>query len=189
MVLVVKYFTFVQIYHDGQVEWEYSRQLARRRLEQEQGSREAAEELSVADGDTKDQRTDADGAQQPPLSVPRIGSEARIVSDDEDDAGKADDRNLYIVLIRYINRHVMRHCPTPRDHSWLDTTRFCTLYKMRIVSLRCSIHGLVRGENMELGRDSDTGGQVSLKFPSYTILPPSQNSYRPRGRAHACEIP
>lgn len=25
----------------------------------------------------------------------------------------------------------------------------------------CSIHGLVRGENMELGRDSDTGGQVS----------------------------
>lgn len=23
-----------------------------------------------------------------------------------------------------------------------------------------SIHGLIRGENMELGRDSDTGGQV-----------------------------
>lgn len=26
----------------------------------------------------------------------------------------------------------------------------------------CSIHGLVRGENMELGRDSDTGGQVVM---------------------------
>lgn len=26
----------------------------------------------------------------------------------------------------------------------------------------CSLHGLVRGENMELGRDSDTGGQVWL---------------------------
>lgn len=26
--------------------------------------------------------------------------------------------------------------------------------------LLCSLHGLVRGENMELGRDSDTGGQV-----------------------------
>lgn len=25
-----------------------------------------------------------------------------------------------------------------------------------------SLHGLVRGENMELGRDSDTGGQVNL---------------------------
>jgi hypothetical protein len=24
-----------------------------------------------------------------------------------------------------------------------------------------SLHGLVRGENMELGRDSDTGGQVT----------------------------
>lgn len=24
----------------------------------------------------------------------------------------------------------------------------------------CSIHGLIRGEDMELGRDSDTGGQV-----------------------------
>jgi hypothetical protein len=26
----------------------------------------------------------------------------------------------------------------------------------------CSLHGLVRGENMELGRDSDTGGQVGF---------------------------
>jgi hypothetical protein len=26
--------------------------------------------------------------------------------------------------------------------------------------LYCSLHGLIRGENMELGRDSDTGGQV-----------------------------
>lgn len=25
-----------------------------------------------------------------------------------------------------------------------------------------SLHGLVRGENMELGSDSDTGGQVTL---------------------------
>lgn len=26
----------------------------------------------------------------------------------------------------------------------------------------CSLHGLIRGENMELGRDSDTGGQVGF---------------------------
>lgn len=26
----------------------------------------------------------------------------------------------------------------------------------------CSLHGLIRGENMELGRDSDTGGQVNV---------------------------
>lgn len=29
----------------------------------------------------------------------------------------------------------------------------------------CSIHGLIRGENMELGRDSDTGGQVLIASP------------------------
>lgn len=27
----------------------------------------------------------------------------------------------------------------------------------------CSLHGLIRGENMELGRDSDTGGQVTFR--------------------------
>lgn len=106
-----------------QVQREYARQLAQRRLEQELGSREAAEELS--DGE-KDGAPDA--AQQPvSVAAPdgriaRIGSEARIVSDDEGGDGGKDDRNLYIVLI--------------------------------------SIHGLVRGENMELGRDADTGGQV-----------------------------
>lgn len=26
-----------------------------------------------------------------------------------------------------------------------------------------SLHGLIRGENMELGRDSDTGGQVAFE--------------------------
>lgn len=40
------------------------------------------------------------------------------------------------------------------------------------------MHGLVRGENMELGRDSDTGGQVFghllvdfvVKLKLYTML-------------------
>jgi hypothetical protein len=37
------------------------------------------------------------------------------------------------------------------------------LYCLLIINaLHCSLHGLVRGENMELGRDSDTGGQVML---------------------------
>lgn len=30
----------------------------------------------------------------------------------------------------------------------------------KLVDLHRSLHGLVRGDNMELGRDSDTGGQV-----------------------------
>jgi len=32
--------------------------------------------------------------------------------------------------------------------------------RYNLVLLFHSLHGLVRGENMELGRDSDTGGQV-----------------------------
>jgi hypothetical protein len=35
-----------------------------------------------------------------------------------------------------------------------------------------SIHGLIRGENMELGRDSDTGGQVTSQI--FTL----NNTYR-----------
>jgi hypothetical protein len=31
-----------------------------------------------------------------------------------------------------------------------------------VMAFECSLHGLVRGENMELGRDSDTGGQVGF---------------------------
>lgn len=90
------------------MEWDFSRQLAQRRLEQEQGSREAAEDLSELSEGEKD-RPDggaaqhaaavpevADGEQQ--SRVPRINSDARIVSDEEDEDGK--DRNLYIVLIR-----------------------------------------------------------------------------------------
>ncbi|XP_052136546.1 probable sucrose-phosphate synthase 5 isoform X3 [Oryza glaberrima] len=129
-----------------QVEWEFSRQLSRRRLEQELGSREAAADLSELSEGEKDGKPDThppppaaaaeaaadDGGggdhqqqqQQPPphqLSrFARINSDPRIVSDEEEEV--TTDRNLYIVLI--------------------------------------SIHGLVRGENMELGRDSDTGGQV-----------------------------
>ncbi|KAL6868321.1 hypothetical protein ACP4OV_015166 [Aristida adscensionis] len=114
-----------------QVGWDYSRRLARRRLEQELGSREAAEDLAEFSEGEKE-KPDGGAAVQPTTAAAdgdqhhqqsrfaRINSDVRIVSDEEDEENK--DRNLYIVLI--------------------------------------SIHGLVRGENMELGRDSDTGGQV-----------------------------
>ena len=87
------------------MEWEYSRQLARRRQEQELGSREAAEELSEGEKDRPDGASAlqppsaADGDQKQQSRFARINSETRIISDDEDDAAK-EDRNLYIVLIR-----------------------------------------------------------------------------------------
>ena len=79
--------------------------MARRRQEQELGSREAAEELSEGEKDRPDGASAlqppsaADGDQQQQSRLTRISSETRIVSDDEDEAAK-DDRNLYIVLIR-----------------------------------------------------------------------------------------
>jgi hypothetical protein len=44
---------------------------------------------------------------------------------------------------------------TPAETPRPKETRFERLYMVLI-----SLHGLVRGERMELGRDSDTGGQV-----------------------------
>ena len=32
-----------------------------------------------------------------------------------------------------------------------------------------SLHGLIRGENMELGRDSDTGGQVTFGCKIFSL--------------------
>lgn len=87
------------------MEWEYSRQLARRRQEQELVSREAAAELSEGEKDRPDGAAAlepsgaADGDHQQQSRLARINSEVRIVSDDEDEVAK-DDRNLYIVLIR-----------------------------------------------------------------------------------------
>ena len=55
---------------------------------------------------------------------------------------------------------------------WIDIVILFSLYeKVLVEEFLChslsshicfasSVHGLVRGENMELGRDSDTGGQV-----------------------------
>lgn len=37
-------------------------------------------------------------------------------------------------------------------------------------SLFHSLHGLVRGDNMELGRDSDTGGQVLLNLTQIPLI-------------------
>lgn len=42
--------------------------------------------------------------------------------------------------------------------------------------LCCSLHGLIRGENMELGRDSDTGGQV-IVLPVFFIIEPNKSAF------------
>ena len=102
------------------MEWDYTQEVARRKLEQELGSREAAEDLSELSEGEKDTTTTKppaaaahpsaeehadDGEHQEPqprTRLARINSEVRLVSDDEEEQSKK--RNLYIVLIRYGDR-------------------------------------------------------------------------------------
>ncbi|XP_077231573.1 sucrose-phosphate synthase family protein [Tasmannia lanceolata] len=56
---------------------------------------------------------------------------------------------------------------------WSDTDKAKRLYIVLI-----SLHGLVRGENMELGRDSDTGGQVKYVVELAKALATTKGVYR-----------
>ncbi|KAJ9676351.1 hypothetical protein PVL29_025058 [Vitis rotundifolia] len=58
-------------------------------------------------------------------------------------------------------------------HIWSDDDKSRHLYIILI-----SIHGLVRGENMELGRDSDTGGQVKYVVELARALANTKGVYR-----------
>ncbi|XP_028799181.1 probable sucrose-phosphate synthase 4 isoform X2 [Neltuma alba] len=56
---------------------------------------------------------------------------------------------------------------------WSDENELRNLYIVLI-----SVHGLVRGENMELGRDSDTGGQVKYVVELARALANTKGIYR-----------
>lgn len=101
-----------------QLEWEDFHRMADRRLEREQGRRDATEDMSedLSEGEKCDTVGELVQSETPKKKFQRNLSDLQVWSDDN------KSKKLYIVLI--------------------------------------SLHGLVRGENMELGRDSDTGGQV-----------------------------
>ncbi|KAH7521660.1 hypothetical protein FEM48_Zijuj07G0056600 [Ziziphus jujuba var. spinosa] len=101
-----------------QLEWEQLQRLANRRLEREQGRRDATEDMSedLSEGEKGDALGEMIQCDTPRKQFQRSISNVEVWSDDK------KEKKLYVVLI--------------------------------------SLHGLVRGENMELGRDSDTGGQI-----------------------------
>ncbi|KAL9275035.1 putative sucrose-phosphate synthase 2 [Drosera capensis] len=101
-----------------QLEWEHLQRMTHRRLEREQGHRDATEDMSedLSENEKGDCPTELALIDSPRMKFQRNCSNLEVWSDSN------MERKLYIVLI--------------------------------------SLHGLVRGENMELGRDSDTGGQV-----------------------------
>lgn len=77
------------------------------------------------------------------------------------------DTNQAEVLSRTISRI------TPEIYTWPDDNNPRHLYIVLI-----SLHGLVRGENMELGRDSDTGGQVKYVVELARALSNMKGVYR-----------
>ncbi|CAO2167518.1 unnamed protein product [Urochloa humidicola] len=101
-----------------QLELEGFQRMSARRKEQEQGRREATEDLAedLSEGEKGDTLSELAPVDTAKKKFQRNFSDLTVWSDDN------REKKLYIVLI--------------------------------------SVHGLVRGENMELGRDSDTGGQV-----------------------------
>ncbi|KAJ0972860.1 hypothetical protein J5N97_020819 [Dioscorea zingiberensis] len=111
-----------------QIEWEDSRKLEKRRMEREQGSKDAAECLSELSEGEKEK-----GDSETPML--RINSDVQIWQDEH-----VQNKQLYIVLI--------------------------------------SLHGLIRGEDMELGRDSDTGGQVKYVVELARALGGTKGVYR-----------
>ncbi|KAF5738499.1 sucrose-phosphate synthase 3-like [Tripterygium wilfordii] len=101
-----------------QLEWEELQRSTNRRWEQEQGRRDATEDMSedLSEGEKGDILGEMMTSETPRKKFQSNLSNPEVWSDDK------KEKKLYIVLI--------------------------------------SLHGLVRGENMELGRDSDTGGQI-----------------------------
>jgi len=138
--------------------WDDGVRLSKRRIEREQGRNDAEEdllsELSEGEKDKNDgekEKSEVVTTLEPPRDhMPRIRSEMQIWSEDD-----KSSRNLYIVLIRQVE---IGFSDLFVVFNMLVGLTWC-LYLVPCFT-NCSMHGLVRGENMELGRDSDTGGQV-----------------------------
>lgn len=127
----------------------------KRHLEREKAHREAtadmSEELSEGEkGDAVGDISAHDHGDSVRGRMPRVSSVDMMANL----ASPHADKKLYLVLIRY----------------WINASTL-SLYLFHGVLCDgsiflniCSLHGLIRGENMELGRDSDTGGQVGSNY-------------------------
>ncbi|XWS26201.1 hypothetical protein CRYUN_Cryun26dG0010700 [Craigia yunnanensis] len=132
-------FNFVSLFYlvSFRLEGEEAQHKAKRRLERERGRREATADMSedLSEGEKGDLPGDVSGHGDSVRGrMPRISS----VDVMETLANQLKEKKLYIVLIRH------------------DLHFYMTSHVTAVIHL----HGLIRGENMELGRDSDTGGQV-----------------------------
>ncbi|KAF8407163.1 hypothetical protein HHK36_006289 [Tetracentron sinense] len=120
-----------------EIEGEEAQRMSKRRLERERGRREATADMSedFSEGEKGGDVISDFSAHGDSIRgrMPRISS----VDAMETWASQHKEKKLYIVLIRH------------------ELNFYALSYPFLM-----SLHGLIRGENMELGRDSDTGGQV-----------------------------
>ncbi|RXI05688.1 hypothetical protein DVH24_017730 [Malus domestica] len=143
-----------------QLEGEEAQRMAKRRLERERGRREATADMSedLSEGEKGDTVSDISSLGDSHRGrLPRINSVDAMETWISQQKGK----KLYIVLIRHeLNFNVLSFVCN-HGYELLGLHQFfCFLNNVSEDKYSCSLHGLIRGEQMELGRDSDTGGQV-----------------------------
>ncbi|KAK9167805.1 hypothetical protein Scep_002996 [Stephania cephalantha] len=130
-----------------QIAWEDAQKLVKRRIEREQGRKDASEDLSELSEGEKDQKGESNHSSSSTTTATTTTAEPRNNKD-----------------FSRINSDVQL---------WSDDNKSKRLYIVLI-----SLHGLVRGDNMELGRDSDTGGQVKYVVELARALARTKGVYR-----------
>ena len=132
-----------------QIAWDQAQRLAKRRIEREEGHKDVTEDMiDFFPGEKSDYSLAAESTTTSGKGrMPRVSSVDRVA----EWAKQPKEKKLYIVLIRYVGFDALR---IKNIISSKESFLLC------ICCIICSLHGLVRGDDMELGRDSDTGGQV-----------------------------
>ncbi|CAO2201332.1 unnamed protein product [Urochloa humidicola] len=98
---------------------------------------------------------------------------AADLSEDLSEGEKGENNNEPFILDESTRTRMPRIGSTDAIEAWASQHKEKKLYIVLI-----SIHGLIRGENMELGRDSDTGGQVKYVVELARALGSTPGVYR-----------
>lgn len=94
------------------------------------------------------------------------------MSEDLSEAEKGDILGEPVTVSGESPKKTFQHIPSSVE-VWSDDKKEKKLYIILI-----SLHGLVRGDNMELGRDSDTGGQIKYVVELARALAKTPGVYR-----------
>ncbi|CAL5002836.1 unnamed protein product [Urochloa decumbens] len=98
---------------------------------------------------------------------------AADLSEDLSEGEKGETNNEPFILDESTRTRMPRIGSTDAIEAWASQHKGKKMYIVLI-----SIHGLIRGENMELGRDSDTGGQVKYVVELARALGSTPGVYR-----------